>query len=141
MFLTVSDICTVAPRLTVTVGVPAATASSVSAQLPSAGAVTFVFCPVPLVGGGVAPVPSSSVPSDSRSPRAGRDGPLPPGTPSAKDGPGLADGVVLAGAGVGSCDAGEPLPRWSFLSPPEQETNSTMMPSRTAPSTTARRRQ
>jgi len=53
--------------------------------------------------------------------------------------------LLSAGAGVGSEDEDDADLPWgpALLSPPpcEQETNSTMMPSRAAPSTTARRRQ
>src|SRR3954471_23252576 len=127
-----------APRLRVVVAGIGVTDSSVSAHQPPAGAVTLVFCPVPVpvpavdwpapVDGAVppstpppfwAPVPSPGG-CDSRSVGFGNDGP-PPGTPSMNDG--SVSGELPAGPGVGSCDDGPPLPRWSPLSSPEQETN------------------
>jgi hypothetical protein len=64
-----------------------------------------------------------------------------PGTPSANDGVGEAEAGPVAGI-CDEVDVARPWPCFgSFLSSPVQETNSTMMPSNTAPSTTARRRQ
>jgi hypothetical protein len=126
------------------------TESSLSAQEPSAGTLTLLFCPVPVpvpvpvlappVGGSVG-WGRASLPGDwvCRSPGAGSEGPLLPGTPSTNDGSGD------SGPELGSWVDADVWP-WPFFgsflsSPPVQETNSTMMPSSTAPSTTARRRQ
>src|SRR4051794_35685591 len=143
MFLILRRIPIGDPRLTEAAAGTGVTDISTSPQNSPLGAVMFWFVPAGFCAGVVAavPVPFGSSPRwgwlESMSPGAGSDGP-PPGRASANDG--SSDGVVSADAGIGACEDAL-VPRLASLPLPTQDTNSTMTPSSSAPSTTARRRQ
>src|SRR5919112_2739253 len=137
MFLIFRRITTGVPRLAVVTAGTGVTETSWSAQPPPAGAVTFALLPVFAPADDCWPAGFGFGCGDSRSSGAGREGPA-PGWASEKDG--SSSGVDVAGAGVGACEDA-PVPRLPSSSSPPHDTNHSSATSRTAPSTTARRRQ